>query len=100
MSACLGEDAPIVLCSDDLPKAWGSGVGHVKWMTSDTQENASLMCHQYCDWSQKVKGHQDEDEVCAVSSSWPHVFLIELRWSRGSLILISGDRNPIFRGDS
>ena len=37
---------------------------------------------------------------CAVSSSWPHVFLIEPRWSRGSLALISGDRNPIFRGDS
>lgn len=29
-----------------------------------------------------------------------HVFLIEPQWSKGSLILISGDRNPIFRGDS
>lgn len=29
-----------------------------------------------------------------------HVFLIEPRWSEESLILISGDRNPIFRGDS
>lgn len=29
-----------------------------------------------------------------------HVFLIELQLSGGSLILISGDRNPIFRGDS
>lgn len=29
-----------------------------------------------------------------------HVFLIEPQWSKESLILISGDRNPIFRGDS
>lgn len=29
-----------------------------------------------------------------------HVFLIEPQWSEESLILISGDRNPIFRGDS
>uniref|UniRef100_A0A3B5PR71 EPH-related receptor tyrosine kinase ligand 7 n=1 Tax=Xiphophorus maculatus TaxID=8083 RepID=A0A3B5PR71_XIPMA len=39
-------------------------------------------------------------EYKSMSSLWSGVFLREPRCSWGSLVLISGDRNPIFRGDS
>lgn len=68
---------------------------------TDSEGKAALVWDQYGSRRSKVTKMTKRSELRASPNlRGRHVFLIEPQWSRGSLILISGDRNPIFRGDS
>lgn len=120
MSACLSEDRlSFVLLRGDRhsPKAgWERGWGHVKYMTPAVGwGHARLAARQtpggkppWCGISIAAGPRRSKVAEMTAKSALRaspglrgrRVFLIEPQRSGESLILISGDRNPIFRGDS
>lgn len=72
--------------ADGHPEVCCPGAGSVLWLVQGGQRSAKMTTRSALRAPRGLGGR--------------HVFLIEPQWSEESLILISGDRNPIFRGDS